>query len=143
MCLKFLLIIIYHSSFIFTNLPNSGQRLFLNINSLFYWGCHSKWRSQFELWKLIIRNIKPETWNPKSKSPNFFPGKSIITSSKLKGQNFQYFTTPLGSAPNIHYFASEKKDNVFRPFAISEGVTPSDALAFHPKRTNHPSTPII
>ena len=38
--------------------------------------------------KTIIRNIKPGTWNPKSKSPNFFSGKSIITSMNIKGQVF-------------------------------------------------------
>ena len=38
--------------------------------------------------KTIIRNMKPGTWNPKSKSPNFFSGKSIITSMNIKGQVF-------------------------------------------------------
>ena len=60
-----------------------------------------------------------KTHNPKHESPNFFPGKSIIARSKLKGQNFQYFSTPLGTVPNIHYFASEKKDNVL---SHSEGA---------------------
>ena len=32
--------------------------------------------------------MKPGTWNPESKSPNFFSGKSIITSMNIKGQVF-------------------------------------------------------
>ena len=54
-------------------------------------------------------NPKHETWNMKPET--FFSVKSIIASSKLKGQKFQRFSTPLRTASNIRFCFPKKKDN--------------------------------
>ena len=48
--------------------------------------------------------------------PHFFLCKSIIATTKLKGQILTPSLTPLRGTSNIHYFISEKKDSHFCSF---------------------------